>query len=89
MYQKRKEWEGTFKFIHIDDETAAVQMNHGRWLFRYICVTPFAKSLIPRRIELSPDIVQDSSEAHTAETSITDSSNKEEATFHKAACTEA
>lgn len=34
VYQtKRKEWEGSFKFMHIDGDTVIVEMNNGRRLF--------------------------------------------------------
>lgn len=67
---KSKEWKVLFDFIHIDGETVAVEIDHGQSLFRSTCVKPIAKSLIPKNTRLSPDLVENISEAHTTETCI-------------------
>lgn len=41
---KTKSWEGPFKFISIEDETAVVQLNRGRKIFRSTCVRPLVDS---------------------------------------------
>lgn len=38
---KPKSWEGSFKFVSVDDETAVIQLPHGRRIFRSTFVNPF------------------------------------------------
>lgn len=37
-----KKWEGPFKFISIEGETAVIQLHRGRKIFRSTCIKPYA-----------------------------------------------
>ena len=41
-----KKWEGRYKFISVDGETAVIQLNKGRKIFRSTCVKPWVKSAL-------------------------------------------
>lgn len=43
---KPKLWEGPFRFISVEGETAVVQLNRGRRIFRTSCVKPWIRSLL-------------------------------------------
>lgn len=62
VYRKTtKKWEGPFRFIYIDGETAVVQLRRGRNIFWSTCIKPWTRSQLqnPYQEELYTSDQQD------------------------------